>query len=264
MMIVMKRFVLLIMLLRSATAFGQQQSGTKVEDKAVPYYIDLNSARADQIYTAQVDIMGIKYTDGYGRWSDLPIVIYNWKQEKVAGVSLEKTFGVNYYSLKLSDIYDGWEFGKVYRCELADESGKKYVLPIKPINPPEKKGPDIDLVVNPISLDCDAIAKNLVEFYGEIKGGKAPYKVDWFVLNDARTDFLYQPKEERILQAGTTAYIQVDRDLDYYVLLYVQDACGSIKKKMVHMTCEERKKKINTIFLEPMNDELIKSFLKGH
>lgn len=237
-----------------------------VEEKPVAFYIDLNNIKEGEVYDAQVDIMGLMYTDKFGKWNDIPLQIYNWKQEKIAGVTLQKTFGLNYFTLKLNELYPDWEMDKIYICELFDESGRKYVLPIKPVSPPEKKGPDIDLLINPISLKCERIKSidqdNMIEFYGSIEGGKPPYKVSWFVLNDQRTDFLYQPKEERITKAGHTAFIQVDKDPDYYVLFVVEDGCGSVKEKMVHMMCEERQKKINTVFVEPLNDEIVKRFLK--
>jgi hypothetical protein len=206
--------------------------------------------------------MGLKYTDKYGKWSDIPIAVYNWKRERVSTIALEKTFGENYFTLKLNELYTDWEFEKIYTCELVDESGREYILPIRPLNPPAKKGPDIDLLINPINLNCDGVSENMVEYYGNIQGGKPPYKVDWFVLNDQRTDFLYQPREERVLRSGNTPYIQVDKSPDYYVLFYVQDACGSVSEKMIHLTCGERQKKVNTIFVEPLNDQIVKSFLK--
>jgi hypothetical protein len=35
-------------------------------------------------------------------------------------------------------------------------------------------------------------------------------------------------------------------------MLFVKDACENIQQKMVHLVCEEGKKKINSLFVEPI------------
>ena len=242
-------FALVILAALSQDAFSQQPQATPV---AKPFYININDAIKDRVHDVQTDIFGIQYTDRYGKWNEIPLRIYNWKREQVASMMMEKTFGLNYFNIKLTEMYDGWELNKIYICEFVDESGRKYELPIKPIHPLEKNDVLLDIVVNPVSFSCDGLARNTVEFYGKITGGKSPYKADWFVLNDSRTDFLYQPRTESIAKAGMTPVIEVDKNPDYYVLLMVQDACGTKQQKLVHLACEDGKKKINTLFVEKL------------
>jgi hypothetical protein len=94
---------------------------------------------------------------------------------------------------------------------------------------------------------------NQVEFYSEIGNGKAPYVLQWYVMNNNKSEFLYQPKEEIVQHSSETSIIQVEQQPDYYVMLFVKDACGNIQQKMVHLICEEGKKVINSLFVEPIH-----------
>src|SRR5207244_1598887 len=69
-----------------------------------------------------------------------------------------------------------------------------------------------DIVVKPMYLQCGNPSNgNLVEFYGMIDGGKAPYQLSWYVLNKERTDFLYQPRQAALKRPGYTSSIDVDK-----------------------------------------------------
>jgi hypothetical protein len=235
--------------------------GTFSESKKNPFYIDLNSSRPDKVFDVQLDMLYIQYSDSYGTTNDISLEIYNWKRDVVATVDLQKVYGINHFNIPLNSFYNNWEMNKIYLCELKDESGRKYQLPIRPVFPPDKVDPLIDIIVNPISFDCEKFSGNTVEFYAKIDGGKSPYKANWYVLNNQRTDFLYQPKEESIPKAGYTSVIHVDKNPDYYVMLVVQDACGGIQQKMVHMVCKDKDKAVNSLFVEPLDDAALQHIL---
>jgi hypothetical protein len=63
----------------------------------------------------------------------------------------------------------------------------------------------VRLVVNPVRFSCRETTGNAVEVHEEISGGKAPYRVNWYVLSEERTNFLYQPREQRIDSAANLA-----------------------------------------------------------
>jgi hypothetical protein len=226
------------------------------QDEGVPYYINVNESDQNNVHEVQNKTVALQYHDYTGQWAEMPLTIYDWKLNKVAQLKLSKSFGLNNFVIKLEEVPATWELSKVYSFEIATEN-KKYGLLVRLISAPEKAGPEIDIVVNPLQFNCDVLSAKLMEFYGDIKGGKAPYTTQWFVLNNQRDDFLYQPREEKIASAGQTMVVRVDKAPDYYVMLYVTDACGSTQKKMVHVVCEEGKKKINSIFVEPLNKTLL-------
>lgn len=227
--------------------YAQEEPITKT-----PYYININNTPIDNIVDIEEHVMSLEYNDRYGQWKNIALKIYNWKREKIAGMSLAKVYGVNYYNIKLTDLYGGWTINEIYTCELTDESGKKYEIAIRPINSTKKEDPNVAIVVNPLRLQCDGVTPASVEFVGDISGGKTPYTIQWAVLNNARTALLYQPLEELIKEAGKTSAITVDKSPDYYVLLEVKDACGSIVRREVHLVCDPLLKKINTVFVEPI------------
>jgi hypothetical protein len=223
------------------------------------YYISMNAIQDNIVYEIMDRTLNVTYTDHYGQWKDILFRIYDWKHQPVASLKMDKSAGLNSYSINLDDIYSGWQAGQFYSAELKDEEGRLYRLPVKIVEPPDDIGPVADIFVNPVQISCDGLFPNLIEFYGNISGGRAPFTVQWFVLNSAKSDFLYQPREEIIPAIGRTSGIKVDKSPEYFVVLYVKDACDQESKKIVNLVCENGRKKISTIFLE----EIVSPALKG-
>jgi hypothetical protein len=232
-------------------------SYTRAQDDSVPYYINMNEADQNKVHQIQDRIVALQYHDYIGQLTEMPLVVYDWKRNRVVQLNLNKSFGLNNFVIKLDEIGVSWEVNKVYTFELSAENNRKFELLVKLTPAPERIGPEVDIIINPVQFKCDALSAKLMEFYGDIKGGRAPYTTKWFVLNNQRDDFLYQPREEKIASAGQTMVVRVDKAPDYFVMLYVTDACGNTQKKMAHVVCVEGKKKINTIFVEPLNKTLL-------
>jgi hypothetical protein len=235
-------------------AFSQ---GWTQEEEGGAYFINVNETNSNSVHEIQNKTVALQYHDYIGQTSEVPLIIYDWKRNKVAQLKLSKEYGLNNFIIKLEEVQSTWVLNEVYSFELTIENGRKHEVFIKLSPAPEKIGPEVDIIVNPVQFKCDALSAKLMEFYGDIKGGRAPYTTKWFVLNNQRDDFLYQPREEKIVSAGQTMVVRIDKSPDYYVMLHVTDACGNIKKKMVHVVCEENKKKINTLFIEPLNKTLL-------
>jgi hypothetical protein len=234
------------------------------EIKKTPYFINLNTADGTRIHELRDEMLSVHYTDAYGRNKEILMTIYNWKRDIVTTLSLNKVYGLNSFIINLREFYTAWEFNQVYVCQLKDESGRQYELDFKIIPPSESPIPTVDIVVAPEQMSCDNLtAGNLVNYYSDIKGGKAPYIVDWYVINSSRTDFLYQPREEVIATADKTTMITVDKNPSYYVMLLVKDACGNTQQKIVNLVCEDARKKISSIFIEELNSPLFNG-LKSH
>lgn len=242
--------IAILLLATSGTTWAQEKSNLGIKTL---YYLDMNKASKETVHTIHDELLAIQYYDSYGQEKELPLKIYNWKREQVATYSLSKEFGLNNFSISLGAAYNAWQEGELYTCEMADESGHRYELILRKLTL-KNEPPKVNLLVNPVHLQCKEVAGNLVEFYGEISGGKTPYQVSWYVLNNERTDFLYQPREEVITVPGNTMVIRVDKNPDYYVMLHVRDACGNEQKQMVHLVCQGKKKKINTLFVEPLKE----------
>jgi len=224
------------------------------EEPAV-YYLNINQT-SHSVHEIKGNIIALQYNDSYGQWKELPLTIYNWKREKIAQLNLSKSFGLNNFVINLFELNDAWDLNKVYTLVITNERNHKLETLIK-LMPKPKLGPEVNIVINPIQFKCDALSPKLMDFYGEIKGGKAPYSTQWFVLNNQRDDFLYQPRVEVIPSAGKTMVVSVDKSPDYYVILYVTDACGNKEEKTVHIVCEDERKKINTLFIEPIDKDKI-------
>lgn len=217
------------------------------------YYFDLNANEVTRVAEVQKGLLSIKYNDEYGQGKEIALTFYDWRHQELAHVDLTKTFGLNYYNIALNSIYDGWENNLTYSCEARDESGQIHTLLFKTIESVKKKEINLNIYVNPLKVDCEELSKaNVVYYYGQISGGKAPYEVTWFVINKHQTSLLYQPRKENVLKAGHTPTITITDIPDYYVLMNVKDACGNENQQMVQLVCEGEKEKINTLFVQPL------------
>lgn len=216
-----------------------------------PYYLDFNAQSNLSVHDLFSASLNLQYEDRYGRLNELPLTLYNSKHEKVNIYALSKSYGLNHFNIDLGATYDAWTEKEIYTCEIKDETGKNYrILLRKKI--PETADPSVSILVNPVHLKCQDLTGNLVDFYASIKDGKAPYTVNWYILNESRQDFLYQPREQSIDRPGNTVIVRVDKNPNYYVMVTVRDACGKEAKQMVYLVCEEKKKKVNTVFVEPL------------
>jgi hypothetical protein len=236
-----------LLILDAARVYGQS------DPASASYYLDVNS-NSNTTYELYDGLLSLKYYDAYGSLKSVPLKVYNWKHEEIAIYQLSKSYGLNYFRVSLGNVFTSWKENEVYTFEVSDEAGTPYQFMIKKVAPPSKEKPKVNISVDPQHVDCKGLTSSVVNFYGEISEGKAPYKVNWYILNKDRTEFLYQPRQEIIETAGTTPVARVDAKPDYYVMLYVKDACGNEQKQMVQLTCQSNKKKINTIFVEPIKE----------
>lgn len=246
-----KHLMFLISLSALVNAFGQ--TNLKLQTK-IPYYINVNNASGESVYDIQEGYLSLEYMDNVGITNEMELTIYNWKSEALGSFKLDKVSGLNHYSFEFTDIGIQPEVGSIYRCVIIDENKNKYEWSVRNNKRPEDNKPAPLITVNPISMNCeDPQGGSIIQFYGSISGGKGPYVLNWYVINEGKTDFLYQPKEENVQQAGIISSIMVDKNPAYYVMVLVTDACGNVGKQMVFISCQESDKKINTIFVEPLS-----------
>lgn len=214
------------------------------------HYIDVNKVEKTDVFEIVDGVLSLQYQDNFGQKKDFELTIYTWQMKPSAIFTLDKSFGLNNYNIDLNKSI-AMDADINYLCQLKNENGDLYEWYIRASG---KKLPEltVSIIVNPLQLNCKGIDGNLVEFFGLVSDGRPPFTVRWFVMNAAKSDFLYQPKEELIKESGKTPVIQVDKAPSYYVVFDVTDACGSTGRKMVFMQCDDAKKGVNTLFIEPL------------
>lgn len=242
----MRRFVSIILLISSIHVQAQKHGDLKAA-----YYFDLNKGNAVTVLDLQEASLNVQYMDRYGKDKELELSLFNWKNEKIAQYALSKTFGMNHFKINIELVFKKWEEGEVYSCRAKDEMGNNYELLLRK-NTKTAEAPSVNVFVNPLKLSCKELEGNVVDFYAKISGGKAPYTVNWYIVNETKSDFLYQPREEKIERPGKTMVVKVDKDPSYYVMVLVTDACNKEARQMVYLTCSEKGKKINSVFVEPL------------
>jgi hypothetical protein len=243
------RIILLLILAFAIIPYDAWPQVTDAKGDRKPYYLDLKNS-GPQVHELYDDLLSLQYDDRQGKTGSLPLTIYNWRREKVGYYTLRKEYGANYFNVPLTgmDLIKG----ETYRCHVVNETGQTYELLFKVVQASGRNAPVANIIVSPVSFKCGNPLRNVVEFYGEISNGKAPYRVSWYVVDDTRTEFLYQPRNVQIDIPGRTPIIRVERNPAYYVMLHVIDACGNEHQQMVQLTCSDRRKKINTVFVEPL------------
>lgn len=242
--------LVLVVLMVSLKNFAQN-------DDTIPVYININNVQETKVYEVKGTTVGIEYHDYKGQLGEILLSIYDGQRNLITTLKLNKSFGLNNFLLNLDEIGGTWVMGKTYLFKFTIENNEVMKLLVKLSPKLLNVNPSVDLIVNPVQFSCDNLSAKLVDFYGVIEGGRAPYTTRWYVINDEKTDFLYQPREEKITNPGQTMVISIDKSPDYFVMLYVTDACGNTEKKMVHVVCEDGTKKINSVFIEPLNKTLI-------
>lgn len=251
-----KRILFVLFLFMSVYGMAQNKGVDQHGNPITSYYIDITSTipqkTSPYILDANDSSLDIQYHDHIGKSNVVNLRLLNWKREQVAVFQLQKEFGLNFFQISLKKVSPGMITDQVYTIEMKDEQGKLHTALLK-WKVPELAILTMNVMVNPQYLECAYEVGNSVEFYGELSGGKSPYTITWYVMNDTRTDLLYQPRVERNDNAGKTASIIVDKSPDYYVLVRATDACGQEVKRTVHLTCEEGKKKINSLFISPLD-----------
>ena len=241
------------------TCIAQEKTTDRNGNETTSYYIDLTSTIAtNKPYTLDLNdsSLNFQYHDFIGKTKSVGLQLLNWKKEVIVSYRLEKEFGLNFFHIPLIASTTGIVKDELYTVQLQDESNKIHTALLKWATPVLNEF-TLNVVVNPKFLECAYVDGNLVEFVADLQGGKAPYTINWYVMNDSRTDFLYQPRTEKLPKSGKSATISVDKSPDYYVLVYAMDACGNESKQTVHLTCEEGKKKINSLFISPLDQSLL-------
>jgi hypothetical protein len=196
------------------------------------------------------ETLNLKYHDRYSGKGEFTTELYDWQKKLLQSRTFQKKYGENHYTLPLKSFFGNWEPGRIYSLVTHNDVGKRHVSYIRLPEEEEREIPEVEIVVDPIVLDCSNPNESLVQFFGRISGGKGPYRISWKVMDPKLAVSLYHPREEKVPVFGYTPVIQVDSSPDYLVSLQVTDACGIETEERVLITCEEQIKKMKTIFVQ--------------
>jgi len=217
-----------------------------------PAFIDVNNTKQENVFDIREGLMGITYVDHVGKSTELEIVILDWKSEPVITLKLDKVMGLNEYTIDLEEAGLDLSNGSIYTCLMKNEIEQEHRWSIRKGANAKPGTLNPDILVKPIVGDCSKpLEGSTIEFYGSVEKGNAPYTLNWYVMNEAKTAFIYQPKEEIINQTDEISMITVDKSPSYYVTLHISDVCGNTGTKTVRVVCENKRKNISTIFIEP-------------
>lgn len=229
---------------------------------AKPYYINANEAARETVFDIHDNTFGVLYTDQHGVSSTIELQIHNSRLELVGRFVLDKVPGSNQYTVDMSKLGMEVEAGATYYCSMTDESGKQYRWMVRLAERPVTELV-VSLSAHTRQLACGQPVGNLVEFTGTVTNGSGPYSFSWYVLDESKSNFVYQPRNENVANKDGGSAIVVDKSPGYYVLLDVSDSCNGKGRKMLYISCVKKRKKINTLFVEPLQDVSSQSINKS-
>lgn len=221
------------------------------------YYSKLTHYQTDQILETRGPVLSFLYDEHYQNSSQqdgtmFEASIYNWKQNELVTIQLEKEIGVNYYSLDLSQLCGLFEVSdEVYRLRVHTKDNGLIQLKFRYTAPPELKG---DIVYAAEEWDCGSQKNTEIAYAGMISGGTAPYQITWYVSASKELTAADFPRDrEQLAHQGKSRGITVFDPPGYYVLMLVTDACGQELEKTAYVQCEQRESVENTLFFQVLD-----------
>ncbi|MBT0813058.1 hypothetical protein KIH41_17350 [Litoribacter ruber] len=253
----MKRFlrlfavaVFLVGVLPVAHAQQHDLQKFKKEADTVYYHLQINQSNKGHVHRISIPNVRLAYEDRYGKTGSFDLALYNWNGELVRKKQLPKKYGQNQYDFKLTDWHSNWETEKIYSLRSTTDQGKSMITQFLLTEAIEFPSPEVEILVNPVELNCEKPEETRFEFYGVIEGGFPPYDIEWDVNGNGAAP--RKPMSFHIPISGYTSGIEVDLAPNYNVILRVRDGCGTEVEKMVYITCEEKNKNYNTLFFQQL------------
>jgi len=241
----MKKLVLVLLFLTFGfLSFAQQydelSNHVRTADTTI-YYLNLNSPFGDlQQVAFKGGKIGVIFDDKFGMYDSLRVDVVNMIRQDSSTFVFKKTFGVNRYVLESLDFSD-YDSLVVLNLSARDDMGKNHqknllVDPQKDILPIS-----IDIIKSPLTINCQNPELTKIEYFSDVKGGKAPYLVEWNFSGskEGLTEFL--PIQ------GYSSAIMVDLPPPYYIGLKVTDSCGEVEFQTVQVACDVTSPNYNTI-----------------
>jgi hypothetical protein len=252
----MRQIFLVALLIVAVVMIADAQLLDSKGERVHAYYISFD-ASSSYVEDIRGEFIHVAYRDRIGKSETLTFSIYDFRMKLLKQLSLVKQFGQNYFDIQLADHGIDLEETKSYYCKLTNEYDETTQRTIR-YTAKTKNDIVASILVDPKYLACqDPAGNNLVDFFGEVSGGNAPYKANWYVLNAGRTKLLYQPAHVVVESPGLTSSIEVDKAPEYCVVLHVTDACGNEQIASVEIICESNEKKVNTLFFQKLSDVIL-------
>ncbi|MDR7130067.1 hypothetical protein J2X69_002414 [Algoriphagus sp. 4150] len=240
------KYIVLIpaFLLWTASVFAQQyeelENHLRTSDTTV-YYVHLNVVQGDfQQIAYHGGKIGVIFEDKFGTKDSVRVVVENKSERISTSYIFRKSFGNNSFLLNNVDL-SGLDEPTIFDLSLVDDMGKRYKknLMIDPIR--DELPIKASIIKSPINIDCQTPTNTLIEFFSDVKGGKAPYLIEW-KFPQSESDF-----KELIPVQGYSSGILVDLPPPYQIELKVTDSCGMIDYRTVNVACDASAPNYNSI-----------------
>lgn len=205
------------------------------------YYININSSMGDsQLLAFHGGKIGVLFQDKFGVKETVNVQVTSLSRGESRDFEFAKNFGSNEFVLEDFDLSELDSISS-FVFSIQDDMGKKYkkMLTVNPIKDENKIFAEI--IKSPITIDCNIPTNTKIEYFSDVKGGKAPYLVEWGFGGVA------EDTQEIIPIQGYSSAVLVDLPPPYFISLKVTDSCGEVTFQTVQVACDTSSPTYNSI-----------------
>ncbi|MFY0599851.1 MAG: hypothetical protein JXR03_09280 [Cyclobacteriaceae bacterium] len=220
----------------------------RAEELARHYFVEIEEGGViNKIFDEN---LYFSFREEYKASGTIKLMLSDVQGNEISYIDVEVNYGMNYYHLDLTTLSVDFLLDKRYILSYGRRK-----LKFMPVEPLEKPLPVANITVNAVSVDCeDTGIGNLLEFYGQVSSGNAPYNLTWFVFTDSSKEVLLNTPEEQFIEfEEEIGAIVLDNQLSYTVVLTVLDACNQYTEQTLNLVCGNEESDGVTLFLEDTN-----------
>lgn len=239
-----KIFLILVLFLGSKYSFGQEyedlENHRRTADTTI-YYVNVNSSFGDSQQIAfHGGKIGVLFQDKFGMTDSIRVHVSSIENSFEKDYPFKKSYGSNQFILESLDLSDLEEL-RTFQLVMRDDMGKQYskTLIVNPVR--SELIVEANIIKSPITIDCQNPTNTLIEYFSEVKGGKAPFLLEW--------DFggMAESTKELVPIEGFSSAVLVDLPPPYFISLKVTDSCGEVSFQKVQVACDLSSQKYNSI-----------------
>lgn len=223
----------------SQTQYDELEQHRRTADTTV-YFIDMMGNQASNYSVARGNKIGILFKDQFGATDSISINFLELGTDHSFVKSFRKSFGMNSFLVQTDAFVQEGEV-KTFQLAMKDDMGKSREKYLIVSDRPDGGEMAIDIINSPVNVDCQIPENTFIEFFSEVKGGKAPYQLEWKFGGAA------DKMEEFLPLQGYSSGIAVSLPPPYQISLKVTDSCGLVEFQTLQVSCETPNKASNSL-----------------
>ncbi len=216
--------------------------------RVLRYTVDAVAQKNPPVSKVYDQFLQFRYVDEYLTDELIRIELYNQHHLLVGRLAVAKEKSGN-YAIDLAQIAVRWSQDETYLMVLNDGLNTEKRIRFQ-LSEPLGDPLEVQIVVDPVFLECQEGSTSVIDYYGDFKGGNPTYEIAWTIVDAEGQTPLLPPKQEVVLNESSLPKFTIDHPLPYLLVLSVKDDCGNFGEHAVMVHCEPDEEKESSILLE--------------